>query len=65
MSAAHKAAQQRRRAGERLLKMLKETGPRSINVCVGLVGQEAFDHLRENKRIRVVGKKRGARWAAA
>lgn len=65
MSQKAKAAQQARRTGERLLKMLRETGPRKRTVCVGLVGERVFEALLAARRLRMVNSRRGARYRAA
>lgn len=53
----------------RLLRVLRESGPRIRPVCVGLVGSErAFDRvlesLKRRRLVRVVGRRRSWRLAA-
>lgn len=48
-----------------LLQVLRETGPRKRTVCVGIAGEEAFEQLLREGKIKTKGSKRGTEYAHA
>jgi hypothetical protein len=60
----HKRAKDGRR---RLLRVLRETGPRKRTVCLGLLGgsDRALEQLIRDGKVKVQGTTKGALYAAA